>query len=122
MSGTILWSKRTLRGLSHLHAVPARPADDHLANVYQPEGWEAEAYRALRHALTQLLGTHKRVVAVTSPGAGDGKTTTAISLAAALAEYPGSRVLLADTDLRSRELGRRLGHDRDGQVGLVDAV
>ena len=41
-----------------------------------------------------------RVVAVSSPGVGDGKSTTAINLAGALAQAQDARVLLVDADLR----------------------
>ena len=51
-----------------------------------------------------------RCIAVTSPGAGDGRTTTAIDLAAALAES-GRSVLLVDGDLRQSTLAGRLSSD-----------
>jgi len=75
--------------------------DDHLVSLIAPAAFEAEQYRALRHMVEQL---HKardlRIVAVTSPGVGDGKTTTAINLAGALAQVPPNRGLLVDVDLR----------------------
>jgi capsular exopolysaccharide synthesis family protein len=60
------------------------------------------------------------IVGVTSAGAGDGKTTTSINLAGALAQDRGARVLLIDCDLRSSAMARRLGL-AEGR-GLVQAI
>ena len=61
----------------------------------------AESFRA---ALTSILfagrnGHPAKILVVTSPNSGDGKTTVATNLAIALAET-GQRVLLIDADLR----------------------
>ena len=54
-------------------------------------------------------GDDLRTVAVTSPAAGDGKTTTAINLAGALAHRREGRVLLVDVDLRRPSVCPLLG-------------
>lgn len=59
-----------------------------------------EAYRALRtNVMFSLPGGECKVIGVTSPTPGDGKSTTAANLAIALAQI-GKRVLLMDCDLR----------------------
>jgi capsular exopolysaccharide synthesis family protein len=105
-------------------AVEASPTvDRRLVSLLSPGTMEAEQYRALRHLIEQF---HKSasltVVAVTSPGAGDGKTTTAINLAGALAQDPAARILLVDADLRAPALPQRLGLDAFHARGLVDAI
>src|SRR4029079_2299105 len=50
-----------------------------------------------------------RVVAITSPGARDGKSVTAINLAASLAHGDNARVLLIEADIRRPAMSRYLG-------------
>ena len=61
------------------------------------------------------------MLAVTSAGVGDGKTTTAINLATVLAQSPKTRVLLVDTDLRRPLVAANLGLTDSGP-GLVGAL
>jgi receptor protein-tyrosine kinase len=61
----------------------------------------------LRFAIPPEGSGRPRIVAVTSPSALDGRTTTAIDLAAALAES-GRSVILVDGDLRHSALVDRL--------------
>ncbi len=74
----------------------------------------AEAFRTLRASLTLQPSSqqHGQVVLITSPSPGDGKTTCAFGLAAALAAE-GKFVLLIDADVRKPShhimTGRRLG-------------
>lgn len=68
----------------------------------------AEQYRILGSQLERRQNGAGGVVAVTSPAAGDGKTTTALNLALALAQPRAGRILLVDADLRRRSLCRRL--------------
>ncbi len=66
-----------------------------------PDDPTSEAYRALRTNVTFVSAEQRslHVIAVTSPGPGEGKSTTAANLAITLAQK-GARVLLADADLR----------------------
>jgi protein-tyrosine kinase len=95
--------------------------EEHLVSLLDPTSFEAEQYRTLRHLTEQLhKSTALSVIAISSPGAADGKTTTAINLAGALAQAPDARVLLIDGDLRGGTLAARLG--LDNRPGLVDAI
>ncbi len=103
-------------------APSAEIADDHLVSLISPAAFEAEQYRALRHIVEQMHKTDNvKIVAVSSPAVGDGKTTTAINLAGALAQSPEARVLLIDADLRRPSIGALLRHV-DAKPGLVDAI
>ena len=66
----------------------------------RPTAPAAEAYRALRTALL-LSATDEplRVLLVTSPLGGDGKTTISYNIAVAFAQH-GRRVLVVDADMR----------------------
>jgi len=82
----------------------------HLVSLLDPRSFAAEQYRMLRHVVETLRkDTNLQVVAVTSPGAGEGKTTTAINLAGALAQSADARVLLVDLDMRRPAVARQLG-------------
>jgi capsular exopolysaccharide synthesis family protein len=62
------------------------------------------------------------VLAVTSPGGGDGKTVTAINLASILSQTSGNRVLIIDADLRHPSVEAQLGMSTSEAPGLIDAV
>ena len=74
----------------------------------------SEAYRSIRTALAgQLLGGGPKVIAVGSSQPLEGKTTTAVNMAMALA-LGGSRVLLIDADMRRPSVHKalRIANDR----------
>lgn len=98
--------------------------EEHLVSLLTPISFEAEQYRTLRYIVEHLRKeSGLQVVAVTSPAAGDGKTTTAINLAGALAQSPETRVLLMDADLRRPTLEGNLGMDSTSDSsGLVEAL
>ena len=102
---------------------PTGTVDDHLVSLVAPASVEAEQYRALRYVVEQKhLADNVSVIAISSPGGGDGKTTTAINLAGALAQAPDARVLLVEADLRRPAIGPLVGLDDPSAPGLVDAI
>ena len=72
-----------------------------LVSLVSPDDPSSEAYRALRTNVTFVNAEQRslRVICVTSPGPGEGKSTTAANLAITLAQQ-GSATLLVDADLR----------------------
>jgi len=79
----------------------------------EPTSPVAEAFRSLRTAvLFSAPAAPPKLILVTSAGAGEGKTVSALNLAASLAEA-GSRVLLVDVDLRKPSCHRALGIEND---------
>ncbi|MBX3441792.1 MAG: polysaccharide biosynthesis tyrosine autokinase [Planctomyces sp.] len=71
-----------------------------LCYAHRPGSREAEAYRTMRTALMHAAqDLQAKVILVSSPEPGDGKTTTICNLALALAQS-GRKVLLVDADLR----------------------
>ena len=84
--------------------------DDHLVSLLAPTSFAAEQYRAVRLAIeTSHRERGTRVIAVASPGRGDGKTITALNLAGALAQASDARVVLLEADLRHPTVSRYLG-------------
>jgi protein-tyrosine kinase len=96
--------------------------DRHLVTLTTPASFAAEQYQNLRMKIERLRQIRDlRVIAVTSPGASDGKTVTSINLAGALARGAASRVLLIDGDLRRPEVARQL-RIKPHSAGLADIV
>jgi capsular exopolysaccharide synthesis family protein len=83
-------------------------------------GGRAEGFRQLRINLQFVdVDDPPKVIAITSALAGEGKTHTALNLAAALAEA-GQRVCLIEADLRKPSLAGALGIV--GDVGLTSVL
>ncbi|MBW1687864.1 MAG: CpsD/CapB family tyrosine-protein kinase [Deltaproteobacteria bacterium] len=78
--------------------------------MLQPDSYVAEQFRALRGRIDALAAQRPiRTVAVSSPLAGEGKTTAAINLAAVTSMSVGRRVLLMDCDMRKPRIHQALG-------------
>jgi capsular exopolysaccharide synthesis family protein len=86
-------------GVSTLGLIP-KVTGGELVTVAQPTAPAAEAFRLLRTSV-KFLGIERqvRVVQVTSPSPGEGKTMVAVNLAVAFAQA-GDRVVLVGADLR----------------------
>ena len=77
-----------------------------------PTSLAAEQYRVLRTNIIKISQTQAlKVVLITSPGPGDGKTTTAVNLALSFGQKPNSRVLLIEADLRKPAVGAMISID-----------
>jgi len=106
-------------------AVDKADIDSRVISLLKPDSFEADQYRMLRHAIERACpAPSSRVIAVTSAVAGDGKTLTAVNLAATIGRGGQSRVLLIDADFRrpsvSRVLGRPGAHSGWGFAGAVE--
>ncbi|KQR24745.1 chromosome partitioning protein [Agreia sp. Leaf335] len=85
-----------------------------------PRSPRAESFRTLRTNLQYLdIGRENRSFVITSSIQSEGKSTSAVNLAIALADA-GSRVLLVDADLRRPKIHEYLG--LEGAVGLTDLL
>lgn len=90
--------------------------------VSEPGSPVAEGFRRVRTNLSFMApmeDTNCRLIVVTSTGASEGKTTTSVNIAAALAEN-GAKVLLIDADLRHPSVANKL--DIDGSAGLTHVL
>jgi capsular exopolysaccharide synthesis family protein len=96
-------SKETIdrvTGVSTLGLIPKLDGGTDLVTVTHPTAPAAEAFRLLRTSVKFLAVERQvRVVQVTSPSPGEGKTMVAVNLAVAFAQS-GDRVVLVGGDLR----------------------
>lgn len=91
-----------------------------LTTLHDPLSSPSEAYRHLRTAIQfSRMDQFIQKVLVTSPGAGDGKSTTAANLAVTMAQAK-RRTLLIDTDLHRPTQHRIFGIDP--APGLLDLL
>jgi len=94
---------------------------DEIALATDPRGRVAEQFRGLRNSIIALNpeGAPRSVV-LTSSVSGEGKTVATINLGLALAELPGTEVLLLDANLYSPGVEEYLGLPR--RQGLADVL
>lgn len=81
----------------------------------------AESYKSIRTNLQFLFSSNPgcKVIAISSPQAGEGKSTNAINLAIAFSQL-GKKVLLIDADLRRPSLYKKLRiANTDGLSGIL---
>jgi polysaccharide biosynthesis transport protein len=111
-SRKLLEAYATKNGTRVLAATVAAPVQD--------ENVVAQAFRSVRTSLAlQGRGRIARTLLIASASANEGKSFTALNLAAALAEN-GSKVLLVDADLRRGKLSKTL--DRQSEKGLSEVL
>jgi capsular exopolysaccharide synthesis family protein len=111
-------------GAALLARVPRLPRGwgeaDGPAVLTQPNSSFAESMRILATTVDLAnVGGRSRVLLMTSAAPGDGKSTTAVNLAVALARI-GPHTALADFDLRRPAVARQLGLSRGR--GIVDVL
>jgi capsular exopolysaccharide synthesis family protein len=96
---------------------------EQLVSLLSPNSFAADQYRTLRHSIERLRRDDGlRVLAMTSPTPGDGKTVTTLNLAGALAQGHEARVLVVDADLRRPSVAKYLGLDLQPSRGLSDVL
>ena len=98
----------------------------HLWTPGTPDSLEADAFRNIRASLLGVADRRGPIVTllITSPKAGDGKSTAALNVAATCARA-GERTLLLDVDLRRPSLGDVFPPEpgKEGtRYGLVDVL
>jgi len=105
---------------SKVRVVKARPLGDlpvlPFDGTHPPS---AEQYRIVRTKIVQHT-LQPRLLAVSSPGAGDGKTISALNIAGALSLKGEVKVLLAEADFRRSSFCRLL--QLPDEPGLVDVL
>lgn len=116
---------RALAGVPNVGLIPQVPgwrdrAQPVLVSLTDPTSPAAEAFRALRTSL-QFISLERplRTILITSPSAGEGKTTILANLGVALAQV-GQRVVIAGCDLRRPRLHEFFGVDNS--VGFTSVL
>ena len=91
-----------------------------LITLHAPASQASEAYRAIRTAMFfKAREANAKVIQITSPTPGDGKSTTTANLATTIAQS-GSRVLLLDADMRKPTQHKLFG--LENETGLSSII
>ena len=88
------------------HKAPPDP-DPRLVLLREPDSARAASFRVMRHRMVDR--GDPRIIAVTSAGARDGKTTCAANLALALGELGRAKVLLLEANFRAPQIAVMFG-------------
>jgi tyrosine-protein kinase len=97
---------------------PGHPSDPNPLRWDHLSSGAVEAYRTLRAVLARPGKGSSKSILVTSPGPSEGKTTSAMSLAASLA-LAGKSVILIEGDLRRPAIGKSFGLSAEKGVASV---
>jgi capsular exopolysaccharide synthesis family protein len=93
-----------------------------LATVHREGSAAAEAFRGVRTNLYFSTAAHnQKVIQVTSPLPGDGKSTVTANLAVSIAKS-GKSVLVIDADFRRPTMDKLLGLQSTASFGLAAAI
>ena len=94
--------------------------DRTIVTLHLPRSRPSEAYRTVRTAMCfSALGSNHRVIQVTSPAAGDGKSTLTMNFAVSLAQS-GKKTIIVESDFRRPKVHKLTGVDNT--VGIVDVL
>ena len=97
-------SREGKRGNREIRSNGNAAVDIKVLSYQRPQSHEAETFRGLRTSLCFGLASGiRKVIQITSPTSGDGKTTLISNLAISLAQG-GQRILVVDCDLRRPRL------------------
>jgi capsular exopolysaccharide synthesis family protein len=118
------WDAESVVGLPIIGIVPEMkvrtgPRGAPNAAAIDPNGPGVEAFRMVRTTLRFVRADRPQVIAVTSPGPGEGKSMVAVNLALAIRQQT-ARVLLVDADMRRPVVHRLLPMERE--PGLSDVL
>ena len=104
-------------------AVPRR-IDRALIAAYSPDALTARQYRTLSTRIIHAdQGSPVKVIMITSPGSGEGKSVTAANLALTIAREYQRPICLVDANLRAPRLQEMFGVDGNAVgPGLVDVL
>lgn len=104
-----------------LAMIPTEPKlNGSIVTVSHPKESCAEAYRLLKTNLGYVSPDDKaRTIMVTSPGTGEGKSTTVANLAVTLARA-GKSVTILEFDFRRPSLSKQL--DLSGEIGVTNII
>ena len=93
-----------------------------VCTLHQDKSHLAEAFRAVRTSLYfSMSGQNHKVIQITSPLPGDGKSTVTANLAVAIAKS-GKRVLVMDADFRRPAMLKLLGKPKNCTYGLAAVI
>src|SRR5690606_3725631 len=104
--------------------------DPSVIAYYKPKSRGAEAFRAIRTALYfSTRGAQHKVIQITSPHPGDGKSTLSSNLAVTIAQS-GKKVIIVDADFRRPRVHKIFGVASDqgmsaaiaGEIDIADAI
>lgn len=94
--------------------------DRTIISLHLPRSRPAEAYRSVRTAVCfSAIGSDHRVIQVTSPAAGDGKSTLTMNFAVSLAQS-GKKTIIIESDFRRPKVHKLTGVSN--KVGVVDVL
>ena len=94
--------------------------DRTIISYHLPRSRPAEAYRSVRTAVCfSAIGSKHRLIQITSPAAGDGKSTLAMNFAVSMAQS-GKRTIIVESDFRRPKVHKLTGVSNE--IGIVDVL